>query len=57
MDCKRFLVKKRILLDANQLIVCEHNRFVSEHTEKSALGFRGGKGLLYKVCQLHKLSD
>ena len=49
--------KKCILLDANQPIVCEHNQFVSEHTEKPALGFSGGNSLLYKVCQLHKLGD
>ena len=49
--------KKCILLDANQPIVCEHNQFVSEHTEKSALGFSGGNSLLHEVCQLHKLGD
>ena len=57
MDCERFLAKKCLLLDANQLIVCEHNQFVHEHTEKSALRFSVGKGLLHEVCQLHKLSD
>ena len=33
MDCDRFLHKNRISFDVNQLIVCEHTRFVRENRQ------------------------